>query len=626
MSGVFGIIGSEAPAAMEDALARMAKAGAHRGPDGSALRQGPGYGIGHLHHQVFGDRDAPQPLGDADERCWIVLDGDIQNYDELHAALFGGPPRAGAEPSFAALFLAAYRKFGPDCVKHIDGAFAVAIWDDEAKLCFLARDRLGIKPLFHARWNGAVVFASEIQQILALPGFPRVPNEPLVADYLVGDVDLSRETFFANIERLPAGSRVVARDGTLRIEDYWDLDPSRTVRFRNEAEYGERFREIFTRSVRYCMNVGLPLGSNLSGGLDSSSIVCVADALRRQAGETEPMHTFSLSFEDKLVDEGVHVEAVRKATNITHHSYFADGEDLFRHIPTVQARQAEPMRSLGVVLFWRLKQLAEGSGVRVLLNGMGADEILGSINLYYLADLLREGRWIELRRTLAHLVEADPYSVGLSARGLLREFALKPLTPPGLMRLKRRLTGSTGYPDLIDPAFARRVDLSERVLARRPAPYRDEFRRVAYDGLRRIYTPLLMHYEDTNNAGFGLESRFPFLDRELVEFLFSLPREEKVRAGTAKVVLREAMRGVLPESVRTRADKGFIDRRVDHWLGHQYKDVVERVLWGQALGDSGWVDIDRLRTIYREYQEGAGHRLAVWKSFNLGIWLETFFD
>ena len=155
----------------------------------------------------------------------------------------------------------------------------------------------------------------------------------------------------------------------------------------------------------------------------------------------------------------------------------------------------------------------------------------------------------------------------------------------------------------------------------------DQYRQIAYEAVVHHYTALLLHYEDANNAGFGLESRFPFLERELVEFLFSIPASQRIdRDGVAKVVLRNGMRGVLPESVRTRIDKGFIDRSVDHWLGHKYKHIVEGVLWGRPLAASGWLDMPRVQQMYRHYQATAEGRLAVWKCFNVGLWLETFFE
>lgn len=625
MSGICGIVGAGED--VGEGLARLMAAGMHRGPHGSGTRELRGAALGH--HRLDVQRagcDEAQPLCAPPARAWITFDGEIHNPRELARRVSQDTGTDLTAASFPRLVLAAYQAFGPGSLEHIDGIFAFAIWDELTQTLFCARDRLGIKPFFYARWRGRFAFASEITQLLALPGFPRRPNETMIADYLVADISLREDSFFEGIHRLPAGKYALVGGTDVEVRQYWDLDPARRTELANADEYGEQFRHLLLRSIEKNMNVAAPLASALSGGLDSSSIVCVADAVRRSRGETAPMETFSLAFEDKLVDESEHVRAVGAATNIAHNQYYADHENLFAHLRTVQERQAEPMRSLGIVLFWRLKQIAADKGIRVIMSGMGADEVLGGINLYYLADLLREGRWRTLSQTLDALVARDPYALRMSKPDYLKVFAVIPLMPPSLRRAWKHLRGHP-YPDFIAPSLARRVALDRRIVARRPTRFPDQFRQTAYEAVQHHYTALLLHYEDANNAGFGLESRFPFLDRDLVEFLFSIPAAQKVdRDGVAKVVLRNGMRGVLPESVRTRVDKGFIDRSVDHWLGHEYKDIVERVLWGRPLTDSGWLDMTRVQQMYRHYQVTAEGRLPIWKCFNLGLWLETFYE
>ncbi len=624
MSGICGMVGEGSE--IVEGLAGLMAAGAHRGPNGAVTRGFAGAALGHLRLDVQQPgRDEGQPLGTADGGIWITFDGEIQNAHELSAAIGNATGARLANASHPRLVLAAYKAFGPQCLAHIEGIFAFAIWDDVAQTLFCARDRIGVRPFFYTFWRGNFAFAPEMTQLLALPGFARRPNEAMVADYLIGDINLRENSFFEGIHRLPAGKYALVQGANVDIRQYWDVDPDRRTEFPSDEQYGERFRELLQRSVEKNMIVASPLGAALSGGLDSSSIVCVADRLRSKSGMTSPLETFSLAFEDRLADESEHVRAVAAATNIRHNQYYADHENLFAHMRTVQQRQAEPFRSLGIVLFWRLKQLAAEKGMRVLLNGMGADEVLGGINLYYLADLLREGRWTELARTLGVLVERDPYGLGFSRGKYLKIFGVKPLIPPPALRAWWGMRGYAG-PDFVAPEFARRMKLDQRLVARRPALFADRYRQMSYEGLRHHYTALLLHYEDCNNAGFGLDSRFPFLDRELVEFLFSIPRSQKVVDGLAKMVLRKGMRGVLPDSVLNRTDKGFIDRPVDHWLGHQYKDVVERVLWGRPLLQSGWLDVPRVQAMYRDYQATGRGRVTIWKCFNLGLWLETFFE
>lgn len=627
MSGICGAISLDKQESVRSIIESMVKAGIQRGPDGSGVSVRGAVGLGQLSLHIFPRHlESSQPVSSEDGRFTAVLDGSIFNYDQILTSVETAFGRSLPGPGYAALFLAAYEALGPGCLERIDGNFAVAIWDERDKKLFAARDRMGIKPFFHAQWGKLFLFASEITQILGVKDFPRRPNDAMVGAYLAGDFDLSHETFFDGIFRLRAGSFIYVSQGNIQRTVYWDIDPSRKTILPNDEAYGARFLELFQQSVdKHLQVVDVPLASNLSGGLDSSSIVCVADMLRKKRGESSPLNTFSLAFEDKAVDEGTHVQAIGAVANMQHHQYLADEEDVFSYIPTVQQRQAEPFRSMGIVLFWRLKQLAAQGGFRVLLNGMGADEVLGGINLYYLADLLKDGKWGALHRTLKALAVTDPFALSLSPWGYLRTFGLRPLLPDRINLLQKQIRGNA-VPNFLHQAFAKRTDLATKLCTRPPRLFKDFYRQMSYQGLMREYTPLLMHYEDTNNATFGLESWFPFLDKELVEFLFSIPLEQKMREGVAKIVLRNGMKGVLPDSVRTRTDKGFIDKRVDHWLRQQYSHEVENILWGEQLNSYGYFDLPRLHQLYRAYQAGNHGRFTIWKSYNIGIWLQTFFN
>ena len=625
MSGICGIVSQGQYESVPSMVDVMLTAGLHRGPDGSGVFVKGEAGMGQLSLHVYPQLlESTQPVSSQDGRFTIVLDGVIFNYDQMRVSVETATGHSLPSPTYAKLFLAAYEAFGPRCLEQIDGTFAVAIWDEREKTLFSARDPIGVKPYFYAQWGNKFFFASEINQILAVPGFPRRPNDTMIGVYLAEDVDLFHETFFDGIFRLQAGSFITVKGGHIQRTVYWDIDPSRQTILPDDEAYGARFLELFRKSVDKHMFSNVPLGSNLSGGLDSSSIVCMASALRKAQGESSPLHTFSLAFENKACDERPHMLAIGAEANIHHHQFVADEEDVFSFIPTVQVRHAEPLRSMGIVLFWRLKQLAAQAGIRVLLNGMGADEILGGINLYYLADLLKEGKWGTLHRMLKGLAELDPFALQLSPWGFLIRFGMRPLLPDSINLMRRQIRGDA-VPGFIDQAFAKRTGLARKLLTRQPRRFDDLYRQSSYEGLRQLYTPLLMHCEDTNNAGFGLESQFPFLDRELVEYLFSIPRDQKVRDGVTKIVLRNGMKGILPDSVRNRTDKGFIDTQVDDWMRKQYSRQVEEILWGEQLKASGYVNVPRLQQLYRDYQAGSSSRKSIWRAFELGMWLRTFF-
>lgn len=620
MSGIFGIAGWSKKDDVQPMMKAMLRSAAHRGPDGAEIHVTPEAALGHLLLRTRRPgMDPLQPISNRERTLWITLDGAIFNRDELMRELgIGGE-------SDAALFLAAYEEGGPDCLKRIDGIFSVAIWDERRRSLFCARDPFGVKPFFYTQWNGAFLFASELNQIVTLPGFPRKPNEAMVGIYLAGDVNLYHETFFEGIYRLPAGSYLMVENGKVQTKVYWDLDPSYQTVLPNDEAYGERFKELFQRAVQKNLDVDAPLGSSLSGGLDTSSIVCVTDQYRKANGAAAPLPTFSMAFEEKACDERSFIQAVGEVTNISHNHYIADRDNFFSAIPSVLERQGEPSRSIGILLFWRLKQLAGQKGIRILLSGMGADEVLGGLNLYYFADYIREGRWLALKHELEVSAALDPYGYAFGPKKLLLQFGIKPLLPPSLLLRRKKYFQGNLFPDYVSPTFGKKIDLPQRLFTRPKRHFKDLYRQAAYEGLRYSYTPGLLHYEDGNNAGFGIEGRFPFLDKALVEYLFSIPRDQKIRESVPKIVLRNGMKGILPEAVRTRTDRGAITKAFDHWLGHEYKQEVEKVLMGGRLKDSGYLDIPRLQQIYRAHQAGQGSRYVIWRAFNLGVWLETFF-
>lgn len=620
MSGIFGVTGWGKRDDLQPVMKTMLRSAAHRGPDGAEIHLMGDTALGHLLLRTRRPEIDPlQPVSNRERSLWITLDGTIFNRDEVANGL-----RMSAATSDAMIFLAAYEEHGPDCLKEIDGIFSVAIWDDRRKVLFCARDPLGVKPFFYSQWNGSFLFASELNQIVTLPGFARRPNEAMVGLYLAADVNIHHETFFDQVYRLPAGSYAIVEKGKLQIKTYWDINPALQTVLPDDQAYGERFRELFQNAVKKNLEVDVPLGSSLSGGLDTSSIVCVADRYRKANGVLAPLETFSMAFEEKACDESSFIQAVGSITNTSHNQYTADKDDFFSTIPSVQERQGEPFRSIGVVLFWRLKQLSSQKRIRVLLSGMGADEVLGGLNLFYFADHLRQGRWLALRHELKVSAALDPYGFGFSPKRLLMHFGIKPLLSPALIRMRRKLQGNP-FPDYIAPMFAEKVNLSERLFPVPRRHFKDLYRQASYEGLRHDYTPGLLHYEDMNNAGLGMEGRFPFLDKALVEYLFSIPRSQKIRESVPKIVLRNGMKGILPESVRTRTDRGAITKVFDYWLGHQYKREVERVLWGDRLKESGYLNTPRLRQIYEAHQAGRGSRYVIWRTYNLGVWLETFF-
>ena len=505
-----------------------------------------------------------QPMSSADGRCWIVFNGEIYNYVELRAELsaLGHEFRTGADTE---VILAAYRQWGTDCLPRFNGMWAFAIWDSSARTLFCARDRFGEKPFHYVHVPGKLfAFASEIKALWAARVVERRVHDEMLALYTEYDqVDVGEQTFYDGVLRLPQAHYLLLRAGAPPVKRrYWDIDLRSQENGKPDQWYAEQFREVFFDSVRLRLRSDVPVGSSLSGGLDSSTVVTVMD---RVLPEGAVQKTFSARFDDPARDEGKWIERVTAATNVEPHAVWPTGEGMFEELAKVFWHQEEPFLSSSIYAQWCVMRLAREHNVTVLLDGQGADEMLAGYHWYFDAlsdDLLKRldvyGYW-NLRKSYKGL-----HGQSLSRPPLRR--IIKRIVPRNLRRGSRAL-----------PGF--RKDLPE-VEAVQPS-YPDEFRRVSE--LRKILwwsttrqgLVELLRYADRNSMAHSREVRLPFLDHRLVEFVFSLPDRLIIKGGWTKWILREAFRGIVPEAISFRADKlGYMPPQ-ERWLdGLVWKDVM----------------------------------------------------
>ncbi|OLE18994.1 MAG: asparagine synthetase B, partial [Cyanobacteria bacterium 13_1_40CM_2_61_4] len=457
----------------------------------------------------------------------------------------------------AELILQAYARWGERCPEHLLGDFAFALWDARRGLLFCARDHFGVKPFYyHYRPGRLFAFASEIKGLLVLSEVPRRLNETRVADYLVPLLEDKEITFYEEIVRLPPAHRIaVTREG-VRIDQYWALDPEREIRMKSDAEYADAFREIFTEAVRCRLRSAFPVGSMLSGGLDSSSIVCVARKLLAEDGGGK-LHTFSAIFPDvPECDEREYIEAVVAGGGVEPHYVRADRLSPLADLERVLQAEDEPFYAPNLFLHWALGRAAGDNSVRVILDGYDGDTTLWQ-RPEHLADLLRSGRWMAAGSEVRGLAQYFDQS----AWRVLWRYGIRPLVPPSVRRLRRRIRGRGRPPwranGLILPSFATRAGLPKRSEALEgvwwtPASSsrEDHWRRLTVG-----IVPFVLEVADRIAAAFGLEPRYPFCDRRLVELCLALPAEQKLHLGWTRVVLRRGLAHVLPAQVRSRRRK-----------------------------------------------------------------------
>ena len=627
MCGIFGAVGLEVGQDRIDIVA-------HRGPDGRGWRE---YGcpagpvvLGHRRLAIIDVSDAGlQPMVSPTGRYHLVFNGEIYNYLELRNDL-----RALGEvfitESDSEVLLRAWTAWGEACLPKLRGMFAFLIWDDREKRLFAARDRFGIKPLYFAPSPRGIAFGSEIKQLLGLPGVTGRMNLPRVHDFLAnGVIDHTGETLFEGVSQLRAGECItIETGGGVPAGQPHRWYPVETGALNlTEAEAAARFRALLTDAVRLHLRSDVPVGSCLSGGLDSSSIVCLMAAMLRHNSDGGRVNTVSACYDDKSVDERPFMEAVVAAADARPHYIYPRAEDVFALASDITWHQDEPFGSTSVFAQWCVFQEARRTGVKVMLDGQGADEQLAGYHHgfpLYLATLARRGRFAAVAQAMAERRRWH----GLPLRQQIPR-ALVPLLPEWLGELLRRQHQGLIRHDWLGSALVRERGNPRGAMALAGdllclPPVRD-LRTLCLSQTFASNLQMLLHWEDRNSMAHSIEARVPFLDHPLVEFDLALGNAHKMAGGDTKRVLREGMSGILPETVRQRRDKLGFSTPEQAWfrgpLRPMIQDGVEAVLarWPDLLNSAGTRALcadmlDRRQAI----------DFTLWRIVNLGIWGERF--
>ncbi len=631
-----GLAGSISPRGVDGGrLEAMATAIAHRGPDGRGyLQWRPGeplemtrapersgekpaqVGFAHLRLSIIDLRETnDQPLISTDGRHALSFNGEIYNYLELRDELegLGHSFRTSGDTE---VLLAAYGEWGPACVQRLVGMWAFALLDSERGTVLLSRDRFGIKPLYMAVAGGALHFASEIKALLEVPGTLGEPDPDVVRRYLLtGVVDESERTFFEGIVSLPAAHNAVVEVGAPaalpRPERYWRL-PEQGYdggRVRAAREFAERFFE----SVRLHARSDVPVGTCLSGGLDSSAIVCTADRLRRKGAiPSYAHHGFGYVPEDPAHSERRHMEEVVAATGLEMTYVEVPAERFDRALIEIVRQQDEPFGSTSIAAQYLVFEAAAAEGMKVMLDGQGADEVMGGYEHYFpeIAAALLRGR-----RFAAYARFARGQRRGRGAAPIGARHALYALAPAGV-----RDAAASRLPQ---PPAAALLAAQQRA-GSSPADGRvGDFGSV--EELFAAHTtslglPALLRFEDRNSMAHSIEARVPFLDHRLVEFCFRLPFDYKVHGATTKEVMREGLRDVLPERIRERTDKvGFRAEPAAIWSFAERNR--EALLASETPQEDRFLDPAGIRALLDGRDRSADAEFALWRAINMKLWL-----
>jgi asparagine synthase (glutamine-hydrolysing) len=625
--GIAGFVTSFFTDDLNPALARSLRRLRHRGPDdeGSVSVPSrpevgrPAVALASCRLAILDPSPAGhQPMCSTDGRWTVVLNGEIYNFLELREEL----ARTGmvfASGSDTEVLVAAWATWGPACLPRLQGMFALAAHDRLAGKVYLARDSFGIKPLYWARSGRGVVFASEISGVLEFAGIGRVAHPQGLYDFLTSSgSDCGDRTLLADVRRIPAAHCLELESTDPRVPEatpFWRLERSQELDLSFD-EAAMRVRGAFLDSVRLHLRSDAPIGFALSGGIDSSAVV---GAARTLLGPGSELHTFSFIPDDASIDEERHSDLVARSSGAIAHKIRLTADDLRGDLDRLVSVQGEPFASPVIYAQYRVMQAAREAGMRVMLGGQGADEVLAGYDRHLtarMASLLRQGRVLSARR-LASAAGGGR----LRAQAVSMNAALRQALPKGVRAAARSaLRRSEGQPWLDTSWFLERGVETGRACT--PSGRRVLREILAEDVGGRVNA--LMRYEDRNAMAHSLENRVPFLHVPLVELLFSLPESYLVaQDATRKAVLRRAMRGIVPDPILDRRDKIGFSVPTGAWLEALRPWVVERVTAASRL--PGLVR-PQLEALCFELLAGRSRTdpWLVWRLISLATWAERF--
>lgn len=565
--------------------------------------------------------ECPIPSADMAESNGViaVCQGSLYDVAELYEAMGRKAPQM-IERKPARAILDAYMRWGQGAIRFWTGEASFAIWDPKQRLLIAGRDHLGTRPLFFCHNRSIVAISTDIGALLALGNRAPEPDPVTMRRFLCQGFFHDDRTFFLHVHRVPPGAMIMAREGRLTMTKYWRLEDAEPVRYQDPADYGANFVEILSKAIERRHVDSPAFGSSLSGGLDSSSIVCLCDAFRKKNGIKTPIPISAVVFAGSEYDESRYVNAVVKkcgtAGAVTSPGYW----DVFEEWETLNSFHDEPATAMSVAIFWIQKLLARDLGMKIQLNGIGADEVLAG-ELHYFSDLLRRWRFGELASEIDGYARVNSMGHSRGRAALFLRYALAPMLPRSLRDLRRKIGSGDDFPWL-GAALAK----LPREREPQPAPeFRDEFHKQMAVTLQSRYTTLLLHYEDRNSGMTGIEPRFPFLDLDVVRYCYGLPREELMAAGHAKIVLKRGMKGILPDEVWQRQAKSGIPVLITKWLTRDYRPRVAIWLKSSRLVADGWLNGPELLKLFDRFTGGEhGLRRALWRALALEGWYRRF--
>jgi asparagine synthase (glutamine-hydrolysing) len=635
MCGIAGILefGRDARASAS-ALREMCRAMSHRGPDDEGFYTDDALGIGMRRLSIVDLATGHQPISNEDGSLYIVFNGEIYNHLAVREQLIARGHRYSTH-SDTETILHAFEEYGEDCVQHLRGMFAFAIWNRNTRTLFIARDRLGIKPLYYKLTPERLLFGSEVKVLLAHGTVRPEFNRSVLPEFLAFGYLSGTDTFYSGITKLPPGHTMTIRpDGRVEIRQYWDLDVSHPHESRDEGYYVQSYRELLEGAVQSHLMSDVPLGMFLSGGLDSSAVAALMTNIRR-----EPIETFSVGYSEQSYSELPYAHTVAKHINSKHHEVMVSEQDFFGALPHLIWHEDEPIVWPSSVSLYFVAKLAR-ERVVVVLTGEGSDETLAGYTRYAFtlknAAMDRAYRSVVpggLRRMLRNQVATSSLLGATVRRKLEHTFIGKDGEAWDSFYFDNFLTAFSAaeQSDLLAEKFAREFVPStayKNVLAfwdqsaktgQAPSPQSPMLQRLLYTDIKTYLVELLMKQDNMSMAA-SIESRVPFLDHVLVEFATRIPREVQIKGLAGKTILKKAVEDILPHEIIYRPKLGF-PTPWSGWLAGPRLETIRAMLLEPRSLNRGYFRREAIERLFDEHR--ARHRDnydRIWRLLNLELW------
>lgn len=625
MCGITGIVNFENDKPVQkEVIISMTDILSHRGPDDHSIYLNGNVALGHRRLSII-DLSAAgrQPMSNEDETVWVVFNGEIYNYIELKSLLLDKGHKFKSKTD-TEVIVHAFEEYGKECFKYFDGMFSIGIWDDKAKTLVLCRDRLGIKPLYYYYNKSFISFASEIKSLIQNKAVEREVDEQALSNFLTLHYVPSPRTMFKNIAKLQPGTMLTLKNNSVKIEKYWELDALKQIDTRMLPNIEEYLLGLLKQSVAKRMQSDVPVGTLLSGGLDSSAILSLCTQIAKK-----PIPAFSVGYSKDGGDkysEFHFARIVAKYLNSNYHEIVLTPDMFIEFLPKAIWYQDEPIGEPASIPLYYVCRLAKDMGVTVLLTGEGADELFAGYNRHWgemlsqYYSLLPKKAMNLLFDTVVSRIPKAPLLKKGHRTMIIKDFKDRYMSWHTVFTndLKHHILNShshltSTFQDAFQGLFATLNNI-------------DDLKKMLYLDMQYWLPDDLLMKKDKMGMATSVEARVPFLDHSIVEFAYSLPSNLKVNRFRTKYVLKRALKNILPKKIIQRKKEGF-PTPIPSWLRSNFKGYIMDVLCSKTYNNHYYFNRDVILDIVEKHIDGReDYNRLIFPLLNFEIWYKLFFS